>query len=55
MYGALAAVARAMPMTYAVQAAGEAATHSGVTALFVRDAVLILAVWSWCSSPAPPR
>ncbi|MFF9186901.1 ABC transporter permease [Streptomyces rochei] len=42
MYGALAAVARAMPMTYAVQAAGEAATHSGVTALFVRDAVLIL-------------
>lgn len=42
MHGALAAVARAMPMTYAVQAAGEAATHPGVTGLFVRDAVLIL-------------
>ncbi|MFE1034450.1 ABC transporter permease [Streptomyces sp. NPDC058807] len=42
MHGVLAAVARAMPMTYAVQAAGEAATHTGVTGLFVRDAVLIL-------------
>ncbi|MEV8294892.1 MULTISPECIES: ABC transporter permease [Streptomyces] len=42
MHAALAAVARVMPMTYAVRAAGEAATHSGVTALFVRDAVLIL-------------
>ncbi|GGL62778.1 transport permease protein [Streptomyces fumigatiscleroticus] len=42
MYGALSAVARLMPMTYAVQAAGEAATHDGVTGLFVRDSLLIL-------------
>ncbi|MET9680150.1 ABC transporter permease [Streptomyces coeruleorubidus] len=43
MHGALSAVAKAMPMTYAVQAAGEAATHTGITGLFVRDALLILA------------
>jgi ABC-2 type transport system permease protein len=43
MHGALSAVAKVMPMTYAVQAAGEAATHTGITGLFVRDALLILA------------
>lgn len=43
MQGALSAAARVMPMTYAVQAAGEAATHPGITGLFVRDALLILA------------
>ncbi|MFH8484047.1 ABC transporter permease [Streptomyces longisporoflavus] len=42
MQGALAAAAKAMPMTYAVQAAGEAATHTEITGLFVRDALLIL-------------
>jgi ABC-2 type transport system permease protein len=29
-------------MTYAVQAATEAASHDGVTGVFVRDAALIL-------------
>ncbi|MEV7076397.1 hypothetical protein [Streptomyces sp. NPDC093990] len=29
-------------MTYAVQAAGDAAAHTGVTWLFVREALLIL-------------
>ncbi|MEU8956013.1 ABC transporter permease [Streptomyces sp. NPDC048518] len=43
MQGALSAVAKVMPMTYAVQAAGEAANHPGVTGVFVRDALLILA------------
>ncbi|MGW7269554.1 ABC transporter permease [Streptomyces sp. NPDC054864] len=43
MQGALSGAAQVMPMTYAVQAAGEAAKHSGVTGLFVRDALLILA------------
>ncbi|MDI3423929.1 ABC transporter permease [Streptomyces luteolus] len=43
MQGALSAVAKVMPMTYAVEAAGEAAAHSGVTGVFVRDALLILA------------
>jgi ABC-2 type transport system permease protein len=43
MQGALSAAAKAMPMTYAVQAAGEAAAHSGVTGIFVRDTLLILA------------
>jgi ABC-2 type transport system permease protein len=42
MSGLLSALAKAMPMTYAVQAAGEAAGHPGVTGLFVRDALLIL-------------
>nr|WP_308461256.1 ABC transporter permease [Streptomyces sp. Ru73] len=42
MSGGLAALAKVMPMTYAVQAAGEAAHHEGVTGLFVRDALLIL-------------
>ncbi|MBP2404595.1 Inner membrane transport permease YbhS [Streptomyces netropsis] len=42
MQGALAAAAKLMPMTYAVQAAGEAADHSGVTGIFIRDAFLIL-------------
>ncbi|MGW7050661.1 ABC transporter permease [Streptomyces sp. NPDC054887] len=42
MHGSLAALAKVMPMTYAVQAAGEAAQHSGVTGVFVRDALLIL-------------
>jgi ABC-2 type transport system permease protein len=43
MQGALSGASKLMPMTYAVQAAGEAATHSGVTGLFVRDALLTLA------------
>ncbi|GAA3101837.1 ABC transporter permease [Streptomyces rectiviolaceus] len=43
MQGALSGAAQVMPMTYAVQAAGEAARHSGVTGLFIRDALLILA------------
>ncbi|WP_341870243.1 ABC transporter permease [Streptomyces albidochromogenes] len=42
MHGSLAAQAKVMPMTYAVQAAGEAARHTGVTGVFVRDALLIL-------------
>ncbi|MDI3405572.1 ABC transporter permease [Streptomyces cavernicola] len=42
MQGALSAVAKVMPMTYAVEAAGEAAAHPGVTGVFVRDALLIL-------------
>lgn len=42
MQGALSAAAKVMPMSYAVQAATEAATHTGVTGLFVRDALLIL-------------
>jgi ABC-2 type transport system permease protein len=42
MQGALSAVAKVMPMTYGVQAAGEAAAHTGVTGVFVRDALLIL-------------
>ncbi|WP_405607295.1 ABC transporter permease [Streptomyces sp. NBC_00076] len=42
MQGALSGAAKVMPMTYTVQTAGEAATHSGVTALGVRDAVLTL-------------
>ncbi|MGW7065435.1 ABC transporter permease [Streptomyces sp. NPDC054855] len=43
MQGALSGVAQVMPMTYAVQAAVEAAEHSGITGLFVRDTLLILA------------
>ncbi|MGW0537009.1 ABC transporter permease [Streptomyces sp. NPDC003032] len=43
MQGALAGIAKMMPMTYAVQAAGEAADHAGITGVFVRDALLILA------------
>ncbi|MET9546869.1 ABC transporter permease [Streptomyces sp. NPDC006627] len=42
MQGALSGIAKVMPMTYAVQAAGEAADHTGITGLFVRDASLIL-------------
>ncbi|MEU7133739.1 ABC transporter permease [Streptomyces sp. NPDC046261] len=42
MHGVLDALAQMMPMTYAVQAAAEAATHEGITGLFVRDAVLVL-------------
>ncbi|WP_320779906.1 ABC transporter permease [Streptomyces sp. CRN 30] len=42
MHGVVAALARFMPMTYAVQAAGEAARHSGVTGVFLRDATVIL-------------
>ncbi|WP_030380894.1 MULTISPECIES: ABC transporter permease [unclassified Streptomyces] len=42
MHGVLGAAAKVMPMTYAVQAASEAAAHTGVTGLFVRDALLIL-------------
>jgi ABC-2 type transport system permease protein len=42
MHGFLDVLAKAMPMTYAVQAASEAAGHTGVTWIFVRDALLIL-------------
>jgi ABC-2 type transport system permease protein len=42
MHGLLDFLAQIMPMTYAVQAATEAATHEGVTGIFVRDAVIIL-------------
>ncbi|KNB52365.1 ABC transporter permease [Streptomyces caatingaensis] len=42
MSGALDVLAGMMPMTYAVQAAREAATHEGVTGVFVRDAVVVL-------------
>ncbi|GAA2276788.1 transport permease protein [Streptomyces ruber] len=42
MHGSLGALAKVMPMTYAVQAAAEAAAHEGVTGVFVRDALLIL-------------
>lgn len=38
----LSAVAKVMPMTCAVQAATEEATHTGVTGIFVRDALLVL-------------
>ncbi|MFI0242198.1 ABC transporter permease [Streptomyces sp. NPDC016845] len=42
MQGALSAVAKLMPMTYAVEAASQAAAHTGVTGVFVRDVLLIL-------------
>ncbi|MET9373205.1 ABC transporter permease [Streptomyces sp. NPDC003035] len=42
MHGFLDGLAQIMPMTYAVQAATEAASHDGVTGVFVRDAALIL-------------
>ncbi|MGK5545136.1 ABC transporter permease [Streptomyces sp. URMC 127] len=42
MSGVLSVTSKIMPMTYAVQAASEAATHTGVTGIFVRDAVLVL-------------
>jgi ABC-2 type transport system permease protein len=42
MQGVLDALAACMPMTYAVQAAGDAATHAGLTSLFVRDAAIVL-------------
>lgn len=42
-HGAVSALADVMPMTYAVQAAAEAAGHDDVTGVFVRDALLILA------------
>ncbi|GGZ33819.1 ABC transporter permease [Streptomyces poonensis] len=42
MHGSLAALAKVMPMTYAVQAATQAADHKGITGIFVRDALLIL-------------
>jgi ABC-2 type transport system permease protein len=42
MHGVLSGLAKVMPMTYAVQAAGEAARHDGITGIFVRDALLIL-------------
>lgn len=42
MQGALDALAACMPMTYAVQAASEAATHAGMTGLFVRDSAVVL-------------
>ena len=42
MHGFLGMLAKVMPMTYAVQAAEQAAGHPGVTGVFVRDALLIL-------------
>jgi ABC-2 type transport system permease protein len=42
MQGVLDALSGCMPMTYAVQAASQAATHAGMTGLFVRDAAVVL-------------
>jgi ABC-2 type transport system permease protein len=43
MTGVLQAFARAMPMTYSVEALGEVARHSDVTTTLVRDAIVIVA------------
>ncbi|MDJ1133566.1 ABC transporter permease [Streptomyces iconiensis] len=42
MHGALDGLSQVMPMTYAVQAAGEVARHGGITGIFVRDAIVVL-------------
>ncbi|UNT00275.1 ABC transporter permease [Streptomyces tubbatahanensis] len=42
MHGTLEGLSQVMPMTYAVQAAGEVATHEGITGVFFRDAMIVL-------------